>query len=357
MMQITSLTKLRLQKAKAAYTTRNVDFSVGTTLLRGNVIPQSGNVVLAKVTEIGQHTRIELASGRRAHLFPGDEIIVCYGDRYAPDQFEAQIPSDLATCHLVAAGGIAARATAQHNRMDDPTTITPIGLIGDSEGKPINLRDYALSMTNFINKTTPIFAVVGTSMNSGKTTTAAYLIRGLTEAGFKVGAAKITGTGSGPDVGMMHDAGAAKVLDFSDLGFPSTYRVAPRQIEAIFASLVNHLSSNNVDAIVLEIADGLYQAETAHLIATPIFRQNIDGILFATSDALGAATGVKILQELDLPILAISGKVTASPLATRETQRATDFPVFSPETIASEAAEFMTCVAQTQAQPQLALPV
>ena len=353
MMQITSLNQLRIQKAKAAYTTRNVDLGFGATLLRGNVIPQAGNLVLAKVVEIGQHARIELASGRRAHLFPGDEIIVCYGDRYAPDQFEAQVPSDLASCHLVAAGGIAARATAQHYKMEDPTTIMPIGLIGNNEGEPINLRDYALSMTNFINKTAPIFTVVGTSMNSGKTTTAAYLIRGLTEAGHRVGAAKITGTGSGRDVGMMRDAGAVKVLDFTDLGFPATYRVAPRQIEAIFASLVNHLSSSNVDVIVLEIADGLYQAETAHLISSMILRQNLDGVLFATSDALGAATGVTMLQERELPILAISGLVTASPLATRETQRATDFPVFSPEMIATEASEFMACVAK----PQLALPV
>ena len=61
-------------------------------------------------------------------------------------------------------------------------------------------------------------------MNSGKTTTAAHLIKGLVQAGLKVGAAKLTGTGAVGDIWLMQDAGANLVLDFTDTGFPSTYR-------------------------------------------------------------------------------------------------------------------------------------
>ena len=35
------------------------------------------------------------------------EIMVAYGNRYAPDQFEAELPKTMASCHLAAAGGVA----------------------------------------------------------------------------------------------------------------------------------------------------------------------------------------------------------------------------------------------------------
>ena len=353
MMQIIPLNSQRVQQAKAAYTTHRVNFEQVTTLLRGNITPQAGSLVLAKIAEIGHHTNIELASGRKSYLFPGDEIIVSYGDRYAPDQFEAEIPRDLSPCHLVAAGGVAAKVVSQHNRIDIPTSIIPIGLLGDSQGEPLNLEQWSLPLTKLIGNQPLILGVLGTSMNSGKTTTAAYLIKGLVEAGWKVGAAKVTGTGAGNDVGMMKDAGAFKVFDFTDVGFPSTYKISAKNIEMIFATLTNHLATLGSEAIVIEIADGLYQEETANLLASSIFRRNVDGVIFATSNALGAAAGVKIIQDYDIPVLGISGRVTTSPLATRETETACDLPVFTPEMVSAEATSLISYLPT----PQLALPV
>jgi len=48
-----------------------------------------------------------LPNGRRQTLFEGDEIIVAYANRHAPDQFEAEVPDSLSDCHLVASGGVA----------------------------------------------------------------------------------------------------------------------------------------------------------------------------------------------------------------------------------------------------------
>ena len=353
MMQITPFNSQRLQQAKAAYTTHGVNFEEVATLLRGNITPQVGSLVLAKVVEVGHHTKIELASGRKSYLFPGDEIIVCYGNRYAPDQFEAEIPRDLSACHLAAAGGVAAKVISQHNRIDVPTSIIPIGLLGDIQGKPLNLSQWALPLTNYIGDRPLTLGVLGTSMNSGKTTTAAYLIKGLVEAGWKVGAAKITGTGAGNDVGMMRDAGAFQVFDFTDVGFPSTYKTSGEKIEKIFSTLTNHLAMLGSEAIVIEIADGLYQEETANLLASNIFRRNVDGVVFATSNALGAAAGVRLVQGYDIPVLGISGRVTTSPLAMRETEKASDLPVFTPEMICAEAESLISYLPT----PQLALPV
>ncbi|MBA3955340.1 MAG: hypothetical protein H0X58_01575, partial [Acidimicrobiia bacterium] len=159
-------------------------------------------------------------------------------------------------------------------------------------------------------------------MNAGKTTAAAFLVNGLVGAGLSVGAAKITGTGAGGDVWMMVDAGAIPVLDFTHGGCPSTYRCPAEQVREVLLALTGHLSAAGVDAVVLEVADGVFQTETAALLADSAFAGAVDGIVFAASDALGAVAGVARLRALNHPVVAVSGLLTASPLATREARSA-----------------------------------
>ena len=97
----------RLAAAKRAFTTRNVDLSAAVRMVRAGRRPEAGDLILARVTQLGQHRRIENVHGRRGDLYVGDEIIVAYGNRYAPDQFEAVVPADLGRVQLVAGGGVA----------------------------------------------------------------------------------------------------------------------------------------------------------------------------------------------------------------------------------------------------------
>jgi hypothetical protein len=117
----------RLRRVKFAYTTRHVDHDAIAGLLTGALRPRAGDLVLARVDELGQHKRLELGDGRRSFLFPGDEIVVCYGNRYAPDQFEAEVPDDLSPCQLVAAGGVAARELSRHVSMSGRRASRPWG--------------------------------------------------------------------------------------------------------------------------------------------------------------------------------------------------------------------------------------
>ncbi|MBC2745297.1 MAG: DUF1611 domain-containing protein [Desulfosarcina sp.] len=324
----------RIKKAKVAFTTRRVDFNACRSLLE-KAVPKVGDLVLARVEEIGQHARIELRDGRRARMFVGDEIVVVYGNRYAPDQFEAVIPDTLAPCHLVAAGGIAAQMLTKHQKMKTPTLINPVGLIIDKTGKPLNLSQFALKEIANIGSRPLTLAVAGTSMNAGKTTTAASLIKGLTAYGMKVGAAKITGTGAGGDIWFMIDSGADPVLDFVDAGFPSTYLIPFDRIENILDTLTSYLTRAGVDVIVLEIADGLYQEETAKLLSSKAMSQKVDGLLFTAGEAMGGRAGVEWLNRLDIPVLALSGALTSSPLAIREVENALDIPVLTKKCLTS----------------------
>jgi hypothetical protein len=312
------LPESRLRQAKFSYTARSAFREPIGGLLTGDVEPEAGDLVLARVDELGQHKRLELRTGRRAHLFPGDEIVVSYGNRYAPDQFEAEHPADLGPCHLVAAGGIASIMRSCHANMCEPTSITPLGLLVESDGSRLNLRKWALGPAPPVDKRPLTLAVVGSMMNSGKTTTAANLIRGLVRAGRRVGAAKVTGTGAGGDVWFFNDSGANPVLDFTWMGLPSTYQAGNEAVRDCFGSLHDHLSAAGVDTIVLEVADGVYQKETAHLLRSAVFAERVDALLFAAADALGAVGAVSHLGDLGIPLIAISGVITASPLAARE---------------------------------------
>lgn len=326
---VTGLEEARRADAKAAFTVRRVPRERMKTLVSGAVRPRSGDLVLARVDRILSQSRLELTSGRKAALHVGDEIIVAYGDRYATDQFEARVPPDLGPTNLAATGGLASNMVSRTSGVRSPTHITPIGLIGDARGKPLNLLQFALPPVDQPKPRPRVVAVLGTAMNSGKTTTNRYLIAGLSRAGLRPGAAKITGTGSGGDYWIMSDAGAHCVVDFTDAGYSSTYCIPVGEIEAAAAKLVDHLTEAGCGVILLEIADGLFQEQNAELIRSEFFRTSVDGVFFAAGGAMGAAAGIEELRSAGIPILGISGKLTASELSIREARRFLDVPVYA----------------------------
>lgn len=328
----------RLRRVPKAYTTRFVAAAIdrdpdGYHLQAGaDVVPEPGDVLLARVTEIGKHTRLESPVSRRQRLFLGQEILVAYGNRYAPDQFLAHIPDSLTPCHLVAGGGVAGAVTQMHASIDAPTAIEPIGLLADERGRitlerfaPLRGRRRGGVRPSAVEP--PVIAVLGSSMNSGKSTTLACVVNGLTRAGLDVAAGKVTGTGSGNDPNLFRDAGATDVLDFTDFGHPSTFRLDHARIRELLGAMVGRLAAAGPDAIVIEIADGVYQAETQRLLGDPSFREHVDQVVFAAQDALGAAAGVRALEEADVATAAVSGVLTASPLGAREATEVLSVPV------------------------------
>lgn len=290
--------------------------------------PRSGDLLLATVNGLGHHSRLESPHGRRAQMYPGDEIIVAYGARYAPDQFEAVVPESVGPCDLVAGGGIAARVVARHASVKKATSITPIGVLTDVAGHPLNVRRFAPEQPAQRGASVAqIVAVVGTSMNAGKTTAAASLIHGLVSGGLKVGACKITGTGSGGDIWSMRDAGAAVALDFTDVGYATTAGADLGELEASAHSLIDGVTAQGVDVVVVEIADGLLQRETAALLNSPRMAQRLDALMLAAADSMGAIMAATWLRERGLPLRAVTGLLTSSPLAIKEAQQQLDVEV------------------------------
>ena len=332
LVKIEILDQLRCEKAKAAFTTRRVPRAVMRTTVSGAVRPRSGDLVLARISTLGHHRHIEQPDGRRAVLHAGDEIIVAYGDRYATDQFESQVPQSLAEVQLVASGGIASEVLSRSMAVRRATDIQPVGLIGDAKGQPLNIRDFGLSPVHPDRPRPRTAAVIGTAMNSGKTIH--DVVYGLARAGMPVGATKVTGTGSGNDYWCMIDAGAHMMLDFTDVGMSSTYKQPIDKLERKFLQLVNHLTASGTVLNLVEIADGIYQRETSRLLESDTFNNLIDAVIFAAPDSMGAAAGVAHLRGLGHNVVAMSGLLTRSPLAVREAAAVTGLPVLTRDELA-----------------------
>lgn len=298
---------------------------------------RAGDLIVAKVERLGTHHHVEDPHGRRVRLYPGDLVAGAYGSRYATEVYEGYVPTGART-HLLTAGGLIGTVAAAHEAHADPTTLEVTGRLVDQQLRPLSLEDFARPLPPPSPATdAPItVAVLGTSMSAGKTTTAAAIVRGFTRAGFAAGAGKITGSGSGKDRWSYQDAGARTLLDFLDFGMPSTFGYPLNRLGATMTAIRDGLASEGCDVVVLELADGLLQEETAWLARRlPGFA---DPVVFAAVDALSARSGVALLREIGVPVRAVSGLVTRSPLATREAMAATGLPVLSPAVLAGGAA-------------------
>src|SRR3989475_630566 len=222
-------------------------------------------------------------------------------------------------------GGLCGLVESKHARAAEPSKLRLLGALGDINGSPLNLRDFALApLPEAIHSN--VVAVCGTSMDAGKTHTAMSLIRGLRKEGLPVAGIKLTGTATGKDTWNMLDAGACVALDFVDGGFPSTYLSTLEELVHLYDLLISRAAAAGASWAIVEIADGLLQRETAALLQDPGFAASVSAWIFAAGDPLAAAGGVGILRNWAIEPLAISGLVSMSPLGMKETQAATQLP-------------------------------
>lgn len=324
-----------LMNAKWTFTTRRVSRTASTAICRSIDHAQPGDLLLAEVSRVGNHRRVQLSDGRHSTLYPGDKLVLACADRFAPDQFTgiARVSPD--GSDLLAGGGVIGTLTDRHAKSSAPTRLVPIGLLKGRDGRRINLSDFALPPC--ASGCPPrSFLVVGTGMNAGKTSAAAGLINGFARLGMRPAAIKLTGTGAFGDLQAYESAGAVRVLDFTDAGMASTHQQSLARLRGATDTLL--AAASGADVGVIELADGITQGETAKLLKYPGFAARFDGVLLAVSDPLAAQSALGILAEWGIKPLALSGRLTASPSDARETADRSGLPVLGREDLCDPAA-------------------
>lgn len=295
--------------------------------------PKPGDVMYGRISALGHHRELENKNGRIHRLTDSTAALFVYGNRYATDAFEALVPDEpMDYVDLVSRSGVIGRVQVRNSRVLAPTTVRVLGRVVDKKGRPLSTLDHSLIEPATIEKKSPrskLILVVGTSMNSGKSTAAAAMCWALTTMGHKVRASKVTGTASLKEILHMNDAGATHYNDFTYLGYPSTYMLEEEEVLGIFNDLDLKFANNPRNFWVVEAADGILQRETAMLLSSPEVKCRIHRLVFCASDAFGAIGGIHVLEELyGLYPDAISGIVASSPLGIRELTDHTKVPAF-----------------------------
>lgn len=322
------MTRSTFTSAKWCFAARRIDQTLATGLDHDLAQTQPGDMILGVVMSIGNHRRIQLPSGRRSTLYPGDIVALPCAARYAPDQFEGLAEIDPDGCDMLAGGGCVGRMVKQNERIKSPTRIQPLGRITGPDGRVLNTKDFALEARQ-TEPTIPTICVIGTSMNSGKTTATVALSHGLTLAGWRVAALKGTGTGSFGDYNEYVDTGAEYVADFTDVGMATTYLEPMDRVRRGIDRLLVEAGEQGCDIAVMELADGIFQKETAALLADPVARLRISGFVFACGDAIAAAGGVAHLAKLGIQPMTLTGMLSCSPMAVQEAEAETGVDVMT----------------------------
>lgn len=293
-------------------------------------IPKMGDVGVFRVAEANSSYLVD-PQGINRNIFDEDVIMLAFGNRYATSQLEGYVPNTpIKECHLLGRGGVAGVLKSVNATMkSEPPAIELLGYATDEQEKVINtIQTEELDDFSPLSIRSKIILSIGSSMDSGKTTTAAFLCGGLSAAGYTTAYLKLTGTAFPKDARYVYDRGADFIADFTQFGYPSTFMCEHHELLRLYQSLVN-ISQEAVapDYIVVEIADGILQRETAMLLRDTRFMDTVHGVIFSCGDSLGVFSGLRMLEDMNIHPFAVSGLFTASELLIEEVENAISVPV------------------------------
>jgi len=324
-----------MKKIKKSIITKSVgDYKIDRKIRR-TYIPKAGDVAVFQVISIGKHKAVQGENGNNAYIFPGDKILAVFGTRYATAQFEGYVPTKYhSTYQILGQGGVVGVLESMHSKFDDigATQLKLVGYAVDENKKVINTLFNGIEPVPFNplkKRDYHLYLSLGASMDSGKTTTAAFLSRGLMKQKKKVAFIKLTGTVYAKDCSFVRDCGAETAVDFSYCGYPSTFLCSTNEIMTILGTLLERVERINPDAVVIEIADGLLQKETKALINHKPLMDSVDSVLLSCADSLSISNGINILTKINHTPKLLTGIFTASPLMVKEVRENTNIPVFT----------------------------
>lgn len=315
------------------------DFSLNKKMIE-HYIPKAGDVGIFRVVEASTNYVTD-PQGINRYIFDEDLVMLAFGNRYATNQVEGYVPNTpVKECQLLGRGGVAGVLKSANATMKkEPTILELVAYAVDKSGQVINtIRSQELTDFNPAMIRSKVILSIGSSMDSGKTTTAAYLCGGLGKAGYTTAYIKLTGTAFPKDARFVQDRGADFAIDFTHFGYPSTFLCEHSELLNLYQSLVTVAQEAvSPDYIVVEIADGILQRETAMLLRDYLFMSTVHSVILSCGDSLGVPAGLRMLEDLQIRPFAISGLFTASELLIDEVQKIIETPILRLEELLSNA--------------------
>jgi hypothetical protein len=279
---------------------------------------------------------LESNAGRAMTLAPGDFFLATPGYRESTRWVVGSIPS----------GGLV--VGQDYWVLADSGVIGE--LIGDSPLKKHHLGQVkyrgtvlandgrALNLCQFVANTdgdaadhrAPIFLILGTSAEIGKTTAGIGLLRALRHKGHSiVTALKATGTSSLTEILKYQDFGATRIFDCVDFGLPTTYPSGRDGMDGVFDRALNAILSIACDAVVIECGGDILGGNVPVFLERLKSRRSDARTILAAPDALAALGGKQVLQEMGLSVNLITGPCTDTPTLRQRTEAVCDIPAMN----------------------------
>ncbi len=312
----------RLELTQEVEISRIIESRMGTVL------------VVRALEEKRLYDLLELSSGRQAHISKGDVIAGVLGARAALRGFVGRVPEKLAAgdrIHVLNLGGVLGECTSGTSDVGHPLLVEVLGM-AVRDGKGLNIRDGALPVADRLALKEPVIFVSGTCMNSGKTRAAVEIIFHLTQRGYRVGAAKLTGVACLRDTLNMIDHGAVEGLSFLDCGLPTTSDVP--DLPKVAKGILNALAAREVDVVVAEAGDGIIGSYGVRsLLEDEEIRAATRCHVLTANDLVGAWGAQRLLEgELGLKIGVMAGPATDNEVGVRYVEEQLKIPAANART-------------------------
>lgn len=311
-----------------------------------------GSVVAARVlTAKSTYNTLELPSGRFSQVKPGDLIAGALGHRKALFGYSGHVPAEVKVgdkLNILNLGGVIGVHDGGSPDLGAPFVVEVLGqvlhfpFLGERIGVPAHITQGALPIEDTLDvRGIPVVAIVGSCMNAGKTAAACSLVQSFTHLGLRVGAGKTTGVSLRRDILSMEDAGARKVLVFTDLGIVTT---TPNTAPQAARTILNNLARERPDVIVLELGDGLLGLYGVNeILSVPEIRASFSAVVLAASDPVAAWGGVQLLRDrYEIDCAVITGPATDNTAASRLVEQQAGCTARNARTQAEELAQVVS---------------
>jgi hypothetical protein len=284
---------------------------------------------------------VEAASGRAMTLVPGDIFLATPGHRESTRWVVGGIPRGGlvpgSRYWVLAENGIVGELVG-----DGPLAKTHLqqarylgAICGDGE-RILNISQFAKTADQraangrAADHGTPVFLIVGTSAEVGKTTASIGVLRTLLAQGHSdVVALKATGTSSFTEVATYRDFGATYAFDCVDFGLPTTYPSNRKGIGRVFERALDTCLSIPADAVLIECGGDIMGANVPVFLKCLKRRRARPKVVLAAADALGALGGKRMLKDIGLSVSLVTGPCTDTPTLRQRTQQLCGIPVMN----------------------------
>lgn len=290
------------------------------TEITDELIPERGNVLVVRALQDKTvYDKVELTSGRMAKVGRGDVIAGVLGRRRALRGFVGEIPQQMRVgdrIDILNIGGVLGSVVSGNLDLGRPMKCEILGAAVDPEtGNVANIKhDVAPPPAELPD--VPLILVEGTCMNAGKTHAAATVIQKLTQRGYKLNGAKLTGVACLRDLLNMQDHGARRTRSFLDAGLPDTVGIP--NIGEVARALLADLASDGPDAIVVELGDGIIgHYGVPEILQDEQIRARTKAHLMCATDLVAAWGAVETMRNWGLSIDVMAGPATDNEIGER----------------------------------------